>query len=106
MALSQWEKGLWQIWMHHWTVHAKVEFSRFPPDVRTKGSIPQLLILNSEMNLKIFPILGGHSTTVDPELRNQFKNVSTLGINSTTVDPELRNEFKDFSTLGGPFHNC
>ena len=23
------------------------------------GSIPQLLILNSEMNLKIFPILGG-----------------------------------------------
>ena len=30
-------KGLWQIYMHHWRVHAKVEFPRFPPDVRTGG---------------------------------------------------------------------
>ena len=66
--------------MHHWTVHAKVEFQRFPPDVRTQavhsttfdpelrnefkffsngGSIPQLLIQDSEMNLKIFQIAGG-----------------------------------------------
>ena len=29
-------KGLWHISMHHWTVHAKVEFPRFPPDVRTR----------------------------------------------------------------------
>ena len=29
-------KGLWQISMHHWRVHAKVEFPRFPPDVRTR----------------------------------------------------------------------
>ena len=67
--------------MHHWAVHPKVEFYKFPPDVRSwgvhsttfdpeprnefkmfsnpGGSIPQLLILNSEMNLNFFPILGG-----------------------------------------------
>ena len=34
-------------------------------------------------------------------------NISNLGegVNSTTVDPELRNEFKNFSIMGGPFHN-
>ena len=49
--------------MHHWTVHGKVEFPKFPPDVRSWGSIQQLLILNSEMRSKIFPIGGGgHST--------------------------------------------
>ena len=37
MAHSWWGKGLWQIWMHHWTVHAKVELPGFPPDVRTGG---------------------------------------------------------------------
>ena len=36
--------------MHHWTVHAKVEFPRFPPDVRSWRV---------------------HSTTFDPELRNE-----------------------------------
>ena len=59
MALSWLEKGLWQICMHHWTVHAKAEFHKFPPDVRSGASIPQLLILNAEMNLNIFLILGG-----------------------------------------------
>ena len=49
--------GLWQICMHNWTVHAKVEFHKFPPDVRS----------------------GSHSTTIDPELRNEFKNISNLG---------------------------
>ena len=48
MVVSQWEKSVWQICMHDWTVHAKVEFTRFPPDV-----------------------WGVHSTTVDPELRNE-----------------------------------
>ena len=38
--------------MHHWTVHAKVEFPKFPADVRTGGV---------------------HSITFDPELRNEFK---------------------------------
>ena len=28
-------KSLWQICMHHWKVHTKVEFPKFPPDVRT-----------------------------------------------------------------------
>ena len=51
MALSWWEQGLWQICNHHWTVHAKVEFQTFPPDVKSRG---------------------GHSTAFDPELRNEF----------------------------------
>ena len=33
MALTSWGKDLWQICMHHWRVQAKVEFTRFPPDV-------------------------------------------------------------------------
>ena len=63
MALSWWEKGLWQICMHHWTVHAKVEFQKCPWDV------------------------------------------SLAGVHSTTLNPELRNEFKSFSNLGSLFHN-
>ena len=63
MALSWWEKGLWQICMHHWTVHAKVEFQKCPWDV------------------------------------------SLAEVHSTTLDPELRNEFKSFSNLGSLFHN-
>ena len=35
------------------------------------GSIQQLLILNSEMHSKHFPILGVHSTTFHLELRNE-----------------------------------
>ena len=35
MALSWWEKGLWQICMHHWTVHTKVESQKCPWDVRS-----------------------------------------------------------------------
>ena len=54
------EKGLWHICIHHWTVHEKVDFSKFPPDASPGGYIPQLLILNSEIKLKIFPILGGY----------------------------------------------
>ena len=103
--------------MHHWTVHAKVEFHKFPPDVRSRvESIPQLLNLNSVMNLKNFPIMGGvHSITFHPELRNKFKIFPILGVHSTTFDPELRNErfilisFMGFpailSTLQ-PFHIC
>ena len=45
-----------------WGVHS----TTFDPELRNEfkifsnpgGSIPQLLILNSEMNLKFFPILG------------------------------------------------
>ena len=59
MAFSWWGKGLWQIGMHHWTVHAKVEFPRFLTDVRTAGV---------------------HSTTFDPELRNKcFALISFMG---------------------------
>ena len=39
-------------------VHAKVEFPRFPPDVTT-GRV--------------------HSTTFDPELRNELKNIPIQG---------------------------
>ena len=67
--------------MHHWTVHAKVEFPRFPADVRTWGV---------------------HSITFDPELRNELKIFcNPWGVHSTTFDPELRNEFKNFPTVGG-----
>ena len=44
--------------MHHWTVHEKVDFPKFPAQLG--GSIPrllQLLILNSELKLKNFPML-------------------------------------------------
>ena len=48
MALSWWKKGLWQIVMHHWTVHAKEEFQNF-------------LILGQ----------GGSFHNFDPKLRNE-----------------------------------
>ena len=42
--------------------------------------LQQLLILNSEMNLNFFPIMGVHSTTSDPELRNdKFTLISFMG---------------------------
>ena len=48
-------KGLWQICMHHWTVHAKVEFQNF---------------------YQMSGLEGVHSTTSDPQFRNAFKNFS------------------------------
>ena len=47
--------------------HIKTSSTTFDPELRNEfkifsnpgGSIPQLLILNSEMNLNFFPILGG-----------------------------------------------
>ena len=58
MTLSWSGKGLWQICIHHWRVHAKVEFPISPPDVRTGGSI----------------------TTFDAELRNvSFVLISFMG---------------------------
>ena len=56
MALSWWGKGLWQIYMHHWTVHAKVDVHQMSDP---GGSILQLFILNSEMNSKFFSIWEG-----------------------------------------------
>ena len=44
--------------MHHWTVHEKVDFPKFPPD--TQGVV--------------------YSTTFDPELRNErFTVISFMG---------------------------
>ena len=71
--------------MQHWTVHEKVEVPKFPAD--TGGSIPQLLqllILNSELKLKNFPMLDGgvYSTTLvtfDPKLRIEVKKFSYVG---------------------------
>ena len=66
--------------MYHWTIHRKVEFPKFPSDVRSGGSIQQLQILNSEMHSKNFPILGVHSTTFHLELRNErFILISFMG---------------------------
>ena len=80
MALSWWEKGLWQICMHHWTVHAKVEFEKFPPDVRIRGV---------------------HSATFDLELKWIWIFFQSWGVHSTTIGPELRNELKNFSNPWG-----
>ena len=44
--------------MHHWTVHGKVDFPKFPADVS---------------------FAGVQLTTFDPELRNEVKNFSNLG---------------------------
>ena len=72
--------------IHHWTVHAKVEFQKFPPNVRSGGSILQLLILNWEMNLKNFHQMSG-----------------PRGVNSTTFDPKPRNErFTLIYFIGSP----
>ena len=59
--------------MHHWTVHEKVDFPKFPPET---GS------------------WGVYSTTFDPELRNEVQKFSYVGQGgySTTFDLELRNE--------------
>ena len=67
--------------MYHLTVHAKVEFPNFPPD---GGSIPQLLILNSGMNLNFFYNPGGiHSKTFDPEpLHERFTLISCMGFSA------------------------
>ena len=56
--------------MHHWTVHAKVPFQKFPPDVR----------------------LGGvHFTIFDPDPRNALKKFSNPEwAHSITSDPELK----------------
>ena len=71
-----------------------------------EGSIPQPLTLNSEMNSKFFPLLGVHSTTFDPELRNELKNLS----NSGGSIPQLlilnsEMNLKICPLLGGPYHN-
>ena len=53
-------KGLWQIFMHHWRTHAKVEFPWLPPDVRTGGV--------------------NHLSTFDAHLRNvSFTLISFMG---------------------------
>ena len=54
-------KGLWQICMHHWTVHGKVDFPKFPADVSFAG-------------------VGVQLTTFDLELRNErFTLISFMG---------------------------
>ena len=69
--------------MHHWTVHGKVDFPKFQPDVRTGGggTFHNFVILTSEMHSKIFPMPGGvHSTTLHLQLRNErFTLISFMG---------------------------
>ena len=108
MALSWWGKGLWQICMYHWRVHVKVEFPRFPPGVRTGGSIPQ-------------PTSNTHLTSVKSGTEMMvWSNVNALltigwGVHSTTFDAELRNvsftliSFMGFSAILSalqPFQIC
>ena len=114
MALSWWEKVLWKICTHNWTVHAKVEFQKF----LMLGGIPQLLILNWEM--KDLPLIsfmsfsailsalqpfqralnwwkkvyGNCHVSLDSTWKVEFQNILMLGrgVHSTTFDPKLRNE--------------
>ena len=88
MALSWWGKGLWHIYMHHWRVHAKVEFPRFPPDVRNrKGRSIIFHHVQAKSELKNFRWHPGqsdwgvnHLSTFDPELRNvSFALISFMG---------------------------
>ena len=111
MALSWWEKGLWQICMHHWTVHAKVEFQKCPWDVSLaevhSTTFPELRNdpeLNDDKGL--WQICMHHWTVhAKVEFQKCPWDVSLAGVHSTTLDPELRNEFKSFSNLGSLFHN-
>ena len=117
----------------NWGVHSTIfypelrnEFKIFPI---LEGSIPQLLILNWEMDLKIFLILervhshnfwtwtqkwiqkfsnhgGVHSTIFDPELRNEFKNFPIMGESIPQfliLNSEMNS--KILQSFGGPFHN-
>ena len=126
MALSWWGKGLWQICMHHWTGHAKVEFPRFPPDVRM-GAIPQLLILNSEMKILHWYLLMGFpliSSALQPfqicifnrkNSKLTFSNGSQLmgkrfmANLHASLDRTCKSSISKISTRwhnqGGPFHN-
>ena len=55
--------------MHHWTVHEKVDFPKFPPD--TWGGLFHNFLGGS---------WGVYSTTFDPELRNErFTVISFMG---------------------------
>ena len=62
--------------MHHWTVHGKVDFPKFPADVS---------------------FAGVQLTTFDPELRNEVKNFSNLGRGGGTFHNclILNSEMKD-----------
>ena len=46
-----------------------------------------------------------HSTTFDPELRNEFKNFAIFGGLFHNFWSELRNELNFFPSSGGPFHS-
>ena len=81
-------KALWHICMHHWRVHAKMEFPRFPPDVRTrKGRSIIFHHVQAKSELKNFRWHPGqsdwgvnHLSTFDLELRNvSFELISFMG---------------------------
>ena len=61
--------------MHHWRIHAKVEFPRLPPDVRTGGSTI-FHHIQAKSELKIFMRVPGqmggvnHLSTFDADVRN------------------------------------
>ena len=87
MTLNRWATGLWQICIHHWTLHAKVEFQRLPPDVTTgEGSIIfHHVQAKSELKKFLGEILirwGGvnHLSTFDADLRNvSFALIAFMG---------------------------
>ena len=66
MAIMLWGKGLWQICMHHWTVHEKVDFPKFTTRYPARRGIFH----------NVF-------TTFDPEHRNErFTLISFMGFHA------------------------
>ena len=83
------KKGLFQICMHHNRVYTKVEFPRFPTDLRIWGGGSESSFTMSRLNLN-WKILGDilvsligrviHLSTFDLELRNvSFELISFMG---------------------------
>ena len=81
--------------MHHWRVHAKVEFLRLPPDVRTGGLII-FHYVQPKSELKNFRCDPGqmrgvnHLSTFDADLRNvRFALISFMGFHAilSTLQP-------------------
>ena len=82
--------------MHHCRVHAKVEFPRFLPDVRTGGSIPQ-----STHNTHLTSVKCGTEMMLWSNV-NAFWTIG-WGVHSTTFDAEVRNvSFALISFMGFP----
>ena len=77
MALMWWEKGLWQICMHHCTVHEKVDFPKFPSDIRIWGVCSTEWACSQDLTL--FPFYCMHHHRSFWRKTNKSNKANTLG---------------------------